>query len=80
MCADEYYNDRVRLLMDLSKALNREYHALADAGAPIIQIEEPAIHQMVHDPKAPIKPHLAGWSPPEFWGAWAHCCYLSRTF
>ena len=56
MCADEYYNDRVRLLMDLSKALNREYHALADAGAPIIQIEEPAIHQMVHDPKAPIKP------------------------
>src|SRR5262249_13046313 len=54
MCADEYYNDRVQLLMDLSKALNREYHALADAGAPIVQIEEPAIHQIVHDTNAPI--------------------------
>src|SRR5262244_3480178 len=56
MCADEYYNDRVQLLMDLSKALNREYHALADAGAPIVQIEEPAIHQVIADPNASIKP------------------------
>jgi 5-methyltetrahydropteroyltriglutamate--homocysteine methyltransferase len=56
MLTDEHYNDRLRLLMDLSEALNREYHALADAGAPIVQIEEPAIHQTIADPHAPIKP------------------------
>src|SRR5437764_219070 len=37
-------------------ALNREYHALADAGAPIVQIEEPAIHQVIADPNATIAP------------------------
>ena len=42
--------------MDLSAALNREYHALADAGAPLVQIEEPAIHQIVADPNQAIKP------------------------
>jgi 5-methyltetrahydropteroyltriglutamate--homocysteine methyltransferase len=56
MLADEHYNDRLQLLMDMSAALNREYHALADAGAPIVQIEEPAIHQVIADPKTPIKP------------------------
>ena len=56
MLTDEHYNDRLRLLFDMSAALNREYHALADAGAPIVQIEEPAIHQIIGDPKAPIKP------------------------
>jgi 5-methyltetrahydropteroyltriglutamate--homocysteine methyltransferase len=56
MLTDEHYNDRFQLLMDMSAALNREYHALADAGAPIVQIEEPAIHQIIHDPKAPMKP------------------------
>ena len=59
MLADEYYRDRVALLNALSEALNREYHALADAGAPIVQIEEPAIHQVVNDPLATI--------PPEQW-------------
>ena len=44
------------LLMDLSVALNREYHALADAGAPLVQIEEPAIHQVIADPNQKIKP------------------------
>jgi len=42
--------------MDLSAALNNEYHALADAGAPLVQIEEPAIHQVIADPNQPIKP------------------------
>ena len=42
--------------MDLSVALNREYHALADAGAPLVQIEEPAIHQVIADPNQKIKP------------------------
>jgi 5-methyltetrahydropteroyltriglutamate--homocysteine methyltransferase len=56
MLADEYYKDRLELLNALSTALNREYHALADAGAPIVQIEEPAIHQIVNDPKANAEP------------------------
>jgi 5-methyltetrahydropteroyltriglutamate--homocysteine methyltransferase len=56
MLTDEFYNDRLKLLLDLSIALNREYHALADAGAPIVQVEEPAIHQIIHDKRAPVKP------------------------
>jgi 5-methyltetrahydropteroyltriglutamate--homocysteine methyltransferase len=56
MLTDEHYKDRLQLLMELSAALNREYHALADAGAPLIQIEEPAIHQVIADPNQRIKP------------------------
>jgi 5-methyltetrahydropteroyltriglutamate--homocysteine methyltransferase len=56
MLTDEHYRDRLKLLFDLSAALNREYHALADAGAPIVQIEEPAIHQVIADPNATIAP------------------------
>jgi len=56
MLIDEHYKNRLDLLMDLSAALNKEYHALADAGAPIVQIEEPAIHQIVADPKQAIRP------------------------
>jgi 5-methyltetrahydropteroyltriglutamate--homocysteine methyltransferase len=56
MLTDRHYNDRLQLLFDMSAALNREYHALADAGAPIVQIEEPAIHQVIADPNASIKP------------------------
>ncbi len=56
MLTDQHYNDRLQLLFDMSAALNREYHALADAGAPIVQVEEPAIHQVIADPNAPIKP------------------------
>jgi 5-methyltetrahydropteroyltriglutamate--homocysteine methyltransferase len=40
----------------MSVALNKEYHALADAGAPMVQIEEPAIHQVIADPNQKIKP------------------------
>ena len=56
MLTDEHYKDRLELLMDMSVALNREYHALADAGAPLVQIEEPAIHQVIADPNQKIKP------------------------
>jgi len=52
MLNNEHYKDRHELLLALSDALNAEYHALADAGAPLIQIEEPAIHQTMNDPKA----------------------------
>ena len=60
MLTDQHYNDRLQLLFDMSAALNREYHALADAGAPIVQIEEPAIHQVIADPNASIKPEQVG--------------------
>jgi 5-methyltetrahydropteroyltriglutamate--homocysteine methyltransferase len=56
MLINEHYKNPLDLLMDLSAALNKEYHALADAGAPIVQIEEPAIHQIVADPNQKIKP------------------------
>jgi 5-methyltetrahydropteroyltriglutamate--homocysteine methyltransferase len=39
-----FYADRRELVMDLSAALNDEYHALAAAGCPVIQVEEPCIH------------------------------------
>lgn len=41
---NEFYDDRRDLVMALSDRLNTEYHALADAGCPIVQIEEPCIH------------------------------------
>ena len=47
MTINEYYKDRRDLIMDLSTELNAEYHSLADAGCPVIQIEEPAIHGRV---------------------------------
>jgi 5-methyltetrahydropteroyltriglutamate--homocysteine methyltransferase len=56
MLTNEHYKDRLDLLMDMSVALNKEYHALADAGAPMVQIEEPAIHQVIADPNQKIKP------------------------
>lgn len=50
MVINDHYPDRAELLMALSDAFNREYHALADAGAPLIQVEEPAIHQSMQVP------------------------------
>ncbi|MGE0566206.1 MAG: hypothetical protein AB7O50_17035 [Pseudolabrys sp.] len=56
MLTDLYYKDRLALLNDMSDALNKDYHALADAGAPLVQVEEPAIHQVIADPNQSIKP------------------------
>ena len=50
---NEHYADRRELVMDLSAAFNAEYHDLADAGCPVIQVEEPCIHEtagIVEDP------------------------------
>ena len=44
---NQYYQDRRELITDLSAAMNQEYHALADAGCAVIQIEEPYIHEIV---------------------------------
>lgn len=56
MLADEHYPEKSQLLFALSEMNNRELHALADAGAPLVQIEEPAIHQTINDPNAPFTP------------------------
>jgi 5-methyltetrahydropteroyltriglutamate--homocysteine methyltransferase len=43
---DDYYKNPVERTMALSEALNRELNALADAGCPVIQMEEPQIHMV----------------------------------
>ena len=42
-----HYRGRRELIMALSEAMNGELNELADAGCPVIQVEEPAIHGMV---------------------------------
>src|SRR5258708_8573494 len=43
---DSYYKDPVERTMALSEALNEELNDLADAGCPVIQMEEPQIHMV----------------------------------
>ena len=44
--ADAYYKDPVERTMAISTALNQELNRLADAGCPVIQLEEPQIHMV----------------------------------
>ncbi len=41
---DKHYKDLPSRIMALSDAFNEELHDLADAGCPVIQMEEPQIH------------------------------------
>jgi 5-methyltetrahydropteroyltriglutamate--homocysteine methyltransferase len=41
---DSYYDDLPSRIMAISDAFNEELHDLADAGCPVIQMEEPQIH------------------------------------
>ena len=41
---DRHYDDIRSRIMGISDALNEELHHLADAGCPLIQMEEPQIH------------------------------------
>jgi len=43
---DVYYQDPVERIMALSDAINAELNQLADAGCPIVQLEEPQIHMI----------------------------------
>lgn len=43
---DDYYKDPVERCWALSEAINRELNALADAGCPVVQLEEPQIHMV----------------------------------
>ncbi|MDP2294748.1 MAG: cobalamin-independent methionine synthase II family protein [Pseudolabrys sp.] len=44
--ADDYYKDPIERTMAFSAALNAELNDLADAGCPLIQMEEPQIHMV----------------------------------
>ena len=44
--ANRVHRDRDASLFALSEALNAEYHRLADAGCPAIQVEEPSLHNV----------------------------------
>jgi 5-methyltetrahydropteroyltriglutamate--homocysteine methyltransferase len=44
--SDDHYKDPVERTWAFSDALNRELVALADAGCPVIQMEEPQIHMV----------------------------------
>ena len=41
---NDYYDSALEAVMAFSTALNEEYHAVADAGAEILQVEEPCLH------------------------------------
>ncbi len=43
---DEYYKDPIERIYAISAALNEELNELADAGCPVIQMEEPQIHMI----------------------------------
>ncbi len=43
---DEHYKDPVACTWAFSEALNAELHELADAGCPVVQLEEPQIHMV----------------------------------
>jgi 5-methyltetrahydropteroyltriglutamate--homocysteine methyltransferase len=43
---DEHYKDPIERTMAISAALNAELNELADAGCPVIQMEEPQIHMV----------------------------------
>ncbi len=48
---NEYYKTRQDLAYDLAKVINKELHNLVEAGAKIIQIDEPAIHSTKEEVK-----------------------------
>ena len=41
---DSHYGSVPERIFAIADALNQEYHELADAGCPVIQVEEPQIH------------------------------------
>ena len=43
---DKFYKDPVERIMALSDAIRQELSDLADAGCPVIQMEEPQIHMV----------------------------------
>lgn len=51
MLWNEFYGSRAELIADLSDILNEELRELADAGCPVIQVEEPPHHFAAQRPE-----------------------------
>ena len=47
---DEHYKDLPERIMAISDAFNKELHDLADAGCPVIQMEDPQLHLLAARP------------------------------
>lgn len=83
--SNQYYKDRRELVMDLSKTLNEEYHELADAGCPIVQIEEPSLHEttgIIDDPIMTPEFYVSAFNEEvkglrEKTEVWCHTCWGS---
>ena len=60
--ADDYYKDPVERVWAFSDALNQELIELADAGCPVIQMEEPQIHMVPVRGKTFGKLGVTNWS------------------
>jgi len=50
---NRFYKDRRESVMAFSEAMNAEYHRLADAGCPVIQVEEPLTRGNAGAPEIP---------------------------
>src|SRR3546814_6941529 len=47
---NDHYKDRHELMMALMDAFNKKYHELADACAPLLQVEEPSLNKSMQVP------------------------------
>ena len=82
MLWNEYYKTDHALVMDLAAALNEELRELADAGCPVIQIEEPPHHFACCTPPPATDKELESYTQAfnrEVEGVnteiWAHTCW-----
>lgn len=82
MLWNEYYKTDHALVMDLAAALNEELRELADAGCPVIQIEEPPHHFACCTTPPATEKELAAYTQAfnrEVEGVntevWAHTCW-----
>jgi 5-methyltetrahydropteroyltriglutamate--homocysteine methyltransferase len=57
-CQDKFYKSLPERMLAIADAFNEEYHELADAGCPIIQIEEPQIHMAAGRSTKGLTPEL----------------------
>ncbi len=77
---DRYYKDRREAVMAFSAALNEEYHRLADAGCPVIQVEEPVLRANAAEGLIPAEVYVDAFNR-EVRGlrgkteVWCHTCF-----
>ena len=53
---NRHYKDRGELIFDIADVLNAEFMELANAGCPVVQIEEPWIHRAHYKQRADVFP------------------------